>query len=130
MKMTYIKDLRVDAEVLEFFSVKSIAIKKGSNGNYFIEKSGARTWYRFYEIDTNLPIFCDRDGIMKHDILEIGDELRHGYSWAGSWPKNILNAYEKYGYVTGTITATVVGNDSATSDGKTLKNGAEFTIGQ
>ena len=105
-------------------------VRKASDGVYFKEKANSSIWYRFYEIDTNLPIFCDRDGIMKHDILEIGEERRHGYSWAGSWAKKLLDAYGKYGYVTGTITATVAGTDSATADGKTLKNGETFTIGQ
>ncbi|MBO5177834.1 MAG: pectate lyase [Lachnospiraceae bacterium] len=93
-------------------------IRKASDGVYFKENAGHRTWYRFYEIDTNLPIFCDRDGIMKHDILEIGTERRHGYAWAGNWGKKLLDAYDKYGYVTGTITATFAGNNTT------------FTIGQ
>ena len=105
-------------------------IRKASDGVYFKEKAGSSTWYRFYEIDTNLPIFCDRDGIMKHDILEIGEERRHGYAWAGNWGKKILDAYNKFGYVTGTITATVVGTESKTADGKTLENGVTITIGQ
>ena len=105
-------------------------VRQASNGVYFKETTGHRTWYRFYEIDTNLPIFCDRDGIKKHDIMEIGEERRHGYAWAGDWGKKILNAYDKYGYVTGTITATVTGTDSATADGKTLEKNATFTIGK
>lgn len=105
-------------------------VRKDSNGVYFVAKSGSRTWYRFYEIDTNLPIFCDRDGIMKHDILEIGEERRHGYAWAGTWPKKLLDAYDKYGYVTGSITVTVVGTDSATADGKTLKMNETYTLGK
>lgn len=105
-------------------------VRKDSNGVYFVEKAGESTWYRFYEIDTNLPIFCDRDGIMKHNILEIGEERRHGYSWAGTWPKKLLDAYEKYGYVTGTITATVTGTGSATADGKTLEKNASIVIGE
>ncbi len=105
-------------------------VRKASDGVYFKNTTGHRTWYRFYEIGTNLPIFCDRDGIMKHDILEIGEERRHGYAWAGDWAKNILKNYDKYGYVTGTITATVVGTDSATADGKTFKKNTTYTIGQ
>lgn len=93
-------------------------VRKASDGVYFKNTTGHRTWYRFYEIGTNLPIFCDRDGIMKHDILEIGTERRHGYAWAGDWAKKLLPAYEKFGYVTGTITATFAGNN------------ASFTIGQ
>jgi len=105
-------------------------VRKASDGVYFKTTAGHRNWYRFYEIDTNLPIFCDRDGIMKHDIMEIGEERRHGYAWAGDWAKKLLPAYDKYGYITGTITATVVGNDSKTEEGKTLEKDATFTIGQ
>ena len=105
-------------------------VRNGDNGVYFKNTNGHRTWYRFYEIGTNLPIFCDRDGIMKHDILEIGEERRHGYSWAGDWAKKILKAYDQYGYVTATITATVVGTDSATENGKTLAKNATFVIGK
>jgi len=93
-------------------------VRKASDGVYFKNTTGHRTWYRFYEIDTNLPIFCDRDGIMKHDILEIGEERRHGYAWAGDWAKKLLPAYEKYGYITGTITATFTGTNTT------------YTIGQ
>ena len=93
-------------------------VRKASDGNYFKTTAGHRNWYRFYEIDTNLPIFCDRDGIMKHDIMEIGEERRHGYAWAGDWAKKLLPAYDKYGYITGTITATFAGNN------------ATYTIGQ
>lgn len=93
-------------------------VRKASDGNYFKTTAGHRNWYRFYEIDTNLPIFCDRDGIMKHDIMEIGEERRHGYAWAGDWAKKLLPAYDKYGYITGTISATFA------------ESNATYTIGQ
>ena len=40
-------------------------------------------WARFYEIGTNRPIFCDRDGVAKHDLSEIGYERRNGYACYG-----------------------------------------------
>jgi PelA/Pel-15E family pectate lyase len=49
-------------------------------------------WARYYEIGTNKPFFCDRDGIIKYDIQEIGYERRNGYAWYGSWPKKLLEA--------------------------------------
>ena len=73
---------------------------------------------------------CDRDGVAKHNIMEIGEERRHGYAWAGDWAKKLLPAYDKYGYITGTITATVVNTSAKTADGKTLEKNATFTIGQ
>lgn len=38
-------------------------------------------WARFYEIGTNRPIFCGRDGIIKYNLSEIEYERRTGYSW-------------------------------------------------
>ena len=37
MKDMYVKDLKVDNEVLDFFSVKMIGIKKGSNGKFYLD---------------------------------------------------------------------------------------------
>ena len=48
------------------------------------------TWARFYEIGTNKPIFCDRDGVAKHKLDEIGYERRNGYSWLNYWPQRLL----------------------------------------
>jgi pectinesterase len=36
---------------------------------------------RFYDLETGLPFFCDRDGIKKNTLAEIGAERRNGYSW-------------------------------------------------
>jgi PelA/Pel-15E family pectate lyase len=47
-------------------------------------------WARFYEIETNKPIFSDRDGIKKYDLTEIGYERRNGYAWYGTWPSKLL----------------------------------------
>ena len=48
-------------------------------------------WARFYEIETNKPIFCDRDGVKKYSISEIGHERRNGYAWYGNWAEKLLN---------------------------------------
>jgi PelA/Pel-15E family pectate lyase len=51
-------------------------------------------WARFYDLETNKPFFCDRDGIKKNSLAEIGNERRTGYAWYGTWPlKLILEEY-------------------------------------
>ena len=50
-------------------------------------------WARFYEIDTNKPIFCGRDGIVKYTLAEIEQERRTGYSWYGNGPEALLTKY-------------------------------------
>lgn len=94
--------------------------KKDAGGVYFIEDASSSIWYRFYDIETNLPIFCDRDGIKKHDITEIGEERRTGYSWAGTYPQKLLEIYDSHGYYKGRIEAVVTGTNSTTADGKVL----------
>lgn len=48
-------------------------------------------WARFYEIGTNRPIFCGRDGKIKYKLTEIEHERRTGYSWYGRGPADLLS---------------------------------------
>lgn len=45
------------------------------------DASAPPIWARFYEIGTNRPIFCGRDGVIKSSLAEIEHERRTGYSW-------------------------------------------------
>jgi PelA/Pel-15E family pectate lyase len=60
---------------------KNVVLKKTQN---------SRIWARFYEIGTNRPFFCGRDGQKKYNLQEIENERRIGYSWYGSWPERII----------------------------------------
>lgn len=51
-------------------------------------------WARFMELDNNIPFFCDRDGIKKGSLAEIGSERRNGYSWYTNEPKEVLEKYQ------------------------------------
>lgn len=57
---------------------------------------GDDLWARFYELDTNKPFVCDRDGIIKYDLSEIGYERRNGYSWYTNTPLRMLEKYAKW----------------------------------
>lgn len=50
-------------------------------------------WARFMDLDTNIPFFCDRDGIKKATLAEIGIERRSGYAWYTDEPKEVLKKY-------------------------------------
>lgn len=56
----------------------------------FIEKPGTTIWARFYDIDTNEPMFVGRDSIQKKTVAEIEQERRIGYAWYGTWPAALL----------------------------------------
>ncbi len=47
-------------------------------------------WARFYDIDTNQPIFCSRDGVPQKSLADISHERRNGYSWLGSYAQALL----------------------------------------
>jgi len=48
-------------------------------------------WARFYEIDTNRPIFSGRDSVIKYSVAEIESERRNGYRWYTEAPAKLLN---------------------------------------
>lgn len=50
-------------------------------------------WARFMELENNEPFFCDRDGVKKKSIEEIGSERRNGYAWYTNEPEEVLKKY-------------------------------------
>ena len=53
-------------------------------------------WARFYDLEECRPFFCDRDGIPKRDISEIGRERAKGYAWFGTKGEKVLKKYAKW----------------------------------
>jgi pectinesterase len=53
-------------------------------------------WARFYNLDDNRPFFCDRDGVKKYNLAEIGYERRNGYRWYLTEPQELTGIYEKW----------------------------------
>jgi len=53
-------------------------------------------WARFMNLEDNTPFFCDRDGIKKATLAEIGAERRNGYGWYTNQPKEVLKKYSKW----------------------------------
>ena len=48
-------------------------------------------WARFYEIDTNRPIFVGRDSVIRYNVAEIEEERRNGYRWYVDEPAALIN---------------------------------------
>ena len=60
------------------------------------DKDASPIWARFMELDTNRPFFCDRDGIKKYSLAEIGSERRNGYAWYTNEPKEVFKKYARW----------------------------------
>ncbi len=70
---------------------------QGEKDYRMVEDGNApRIWARFYEIGTNRPFFCGRDGIKKYRVEEIEHERRTGYSWYNRAPEKVLKQYSKW----------------------------------
>ncbi|MFA6541945.1 MAG: pectate lyase [Bacteroidota bacterium] len=50
-------------------------------------------WSRLYEIETNKPLFCNRDGHSVYSLAEVERERRTGYGWYGYEPAKVLKKY-------------------------------------
>ncbi len=89
----------VNSGVAWFDSVKTegFQYKRSKSEPCLTPDASARPlWARFYEIETFRPMFCDRDGIVKYDVEEIGPERRGGYTWYGNWGESLANSYAKW----------------------------------
>lgn len=51
---------------------------------------------RFYDLTTEQPFYCDRDGIPHPHLSDIGHERRNGYSWISPFPQKLLREYEAW----------------------------------
>lgn len=56
------------------------------------DSMAAPLWARFYELETNRPIFVGRDGVVHYSLSEIEHERRTGYRWLGDWPRDLLES--------------------------------------
>ena len=78
--------------------VQSMAIGNDKKEDKVVVKSpnAQPLWARFMDLNTNIHFFCDRDGIKKATLAEIGFERRTGYAWYTDEPKEVLKKYAKW----------------------------------
>ena len=66
-------------------------------GRHLIDQQGAGPlWARFYSLDTEKPIFGDRDKTLHDDMNEISLERRNGYAWFNTAPAAALSEYDRW----------------------------------
>lgn len=53
-------------------------------------------WARCYDLVTCTPFFCDRDGIPRFSMDEIGEERRINYAWYSQSPIVVLQKYPSW----------------------------------
>ena len=77
-------------------TIQGIRLERFTNTNGQEDKrvvkdpDAAPIWARFYEIDTNRPIFLDRDSVVRYSFSEISQERRTGYAYYGGWATGLI----------------------------------------
>ncbi|MBU5593925.1 pectate lyase [Amphibacillus sp. MSJ-3] len=90
---------------------------------YFYDDPDSTMWYRYYEIGTNKPIFSGRDGVKKYDLMEVEEERRNGYQWAGDYGSKTIEIANTTAYYQDRAYVKVVNNNSYNAAGETLEIG-------
>ncbi len=89
-----IRSVKAGVAWFESTKIEGYRYQRSANEPALIKDSTAPSlWARFSEIETNRPFFCDRDGVKKYDLMEIGDERRKGYSWYSTSGEKVAKAY-------------------------------------
>ena len=76
-------------------SIKQVVVRdpakpKGNDKVVVQDSKAPPIWARFYDIQTNQPFFCSRDGVPRKTLAEISHERRNGYSWLGDYARDLL----------------------------------------
>jgi len=92
-----IRAVKAGSEWFESSKITGIRIVR-TGGDSVVEKdpNAPPLWARFYEIETNRPIFSGRDGVKKYSLAEIEQERRSHYAWYGEWGNRVAEDYAKW----------------------------------
>lgn len=85
---------RSKIEGLEYKTVPAPGTPYGTDRVVVSNPAAPPLWARFYEIETNRPIFSGRDSVKKYALAEIEYERRNGYRWYVNDPASLLD--QKY----------------------------------
>ena len=69
----------------------NVAKQNGKTVRVLAEDKNSIIWARFYDINTNKPLFGDRDGSVKYNYNDVSEERRNGYSWFGAEPEKLIS---------------------------------------
>jgi len=53
-------------------------------------------WTRYYELETEKPLFCNRNSKVVYSLAEVEHERRAGYTWYTYAPQEVLDKYPEW----------------------------------
>ena len=70
--------------------------KPGADTRLVADPNAEPLWARYYDLEKAEPFVCDRDGVPRKSLQEIGPERRNGYSWYNNKPAGVIKKYAKW----------------------------------
>ncbi|MDB5193582.1 MAG: pectate lyase [Segetibacter sp.] len=74
----------------EYKEIEDASLPKGKD-KVLVPNPTSTVWARFYDIETNEPIFAGRDAVKRKKLSEIEVERRTGYAYYGVWPQKLID---------------------------------------
>ncbi len=92
--IAWLEAAKIEGLQVETFSIPPVRFE-GHTAKFdrreIADQQAPPIWARFYEIDTNRPFFCNRDGKKVYRLADVQLERRSGYGWYGYWPAKLLS---------------------------------------
>ena len=84
----------LEAHAIHDVKVERFTNAEGKPDQRTVRAEGAPLlWARYYDLETEAPLFSDRHGLPLSDFNQIGYERRNGYSWLGNSPQRLIDKY-------------------------------------
>lgn len=76
--------------------IENFINSEGKRDRRLVHSFGHNLWARYYDLETEEPYVCDRDGVPQPSLEYIGYERRNGYGWYGNQPQDIIDNYPQW----------------------------------
>ena len=86
----------LQGHALRDMKVEQFTNAEGRRDRRLVHAFGQNIWARYYDLQTEEPYVCDRDGIPQPSLEYIGYERRNGYGWYGTQPQEIIDRYQAW----------------------------------
>lgn len=84
------------SHALQDVTVETFTNSEGKRDRRLVHKFGRQMWARYYDLETEEPYVCDRDGIPQPSMEYIGYERRNGHGWYGDTPADVIKHFPKW----------------------------------
>jgi PelA/Pel-15E family pectate lyase len=92
--VAWFRKVEIKGERVKTIPAKEVVYKfHAANDDRIVvdDSSAPAIWTRYYELQTDRPLFANRDGKKVYQLSDVSRERRTGYAWYGYWPQRIIS---------------------------------------